>query len=771
MKKLKFFFSIIIFTLVMNSLTAQTSGSWILPYSINVNQLKFEPNTQTIIPLNQFVGEYTLNSAGGYDDNGDLLFFAVDYLLYYDEYNGWDNSDYVKGDNNELNSEIQIINKPGITGNYFFILYSKRNNGDTEGGGFYYTEIDATDPEQVQIGQQEKFRGVDVAGVMAFALTEEENGERYVYTSDHQEGLLRHTMNSNGITSGNYDIVVNQNYFGIGNEFYFDAYNMELIKDNNDETIIAWITTHEGDKDKLFMVNADTQEGALFEPQLGRISGIEFTIQEENIIYLSCSNGGIYKYEYDIATGSGAATLLPNSSDYKRTFLQTAPDGRIYAVSDDRDDLGRIDLADNGNFYNNYISIYVNSVYDDNDYYSILPENGNYIKFFTLEVDSNQVACPGDCNGYAWATPSTGNEGDYTWVWTDENQNIVSTAFDADNLCEGQYVVCATDTISNYTVCDTIEITLDPNTFDYNTMQYYPSTLPTSPWNNVTLSFKDGFTIASGETLELTNNTKLMFGEDARLIIEPGAKLIVDNSTLTNHNLCPAVWSGVEVWGDPSTHQFEFSGPCAQGKLIMENNSVIEHAMVGARTHLKNSSAKAGGIIQAEESSFLNCARGVEFWQYANIYNSKEYDNVSKFNECVFDINNNSIVPFFDAFAYLYGVKGISFVKCDFTNNKDALPAAKGINSLNAGFSIDGKCDVQIKPCPAGHYQQSYFHNLECGVWASNTGTTNKAITVENTFFDSNITGVYLSNVDDAVILFCDFNIAKNTGDAGICEG
>ena len=128
----------------MNSLTAQTSGSWILPYSINVNQLKFEPNTQTIIPLNQFVGEYTLNSAGGYDDNGDLLFFAVDYLLYYDEYNGWDNSDYVKGDNNELNSEIQIINKPGITGNYFFILYSKRNNGDTEGGGFYYTEIRET---------------------------------------------------------------------------------------------------------------------------------------------------------------------------------------------------------------------------------------------------------------------------------------------------------------------------------------------------------------------------------------------------------------------------------------------------------------------------------------------------------------------------------------------------------------------------------------------------------------------------------------------------
>ena len=96
------------------------------------------------------------------------------------------------------------------------------------------------------------------------------------------------------------------------------------------------------------------------------------------------------------------------------------------------------------------------------------------------------------------------------------------------------------------------------------------------------------------------------FAPEAQLIIEDGAKLTINGTTLTVDKRCASnvMWKGVEVWGGgPGTLQ-----QIVAGEFVAQNNSIIEHAIEGAVNfnHAASpSNANNGGIIKVLQAQLL----------------------------------------------------------------------------------------------------------------------------------------------------------------------
>ncbi|MEX2379592.1 MAG: hypothetical protein WD530_02545, partial [Vicingaceae bacterium] len=133
--------------------------------------------------------------------------------------------------------------------------------------------------------------------------------------------------------------------------------------------------------------------------------------------------------------------------------------------------------------------------------------------------------------------------------------------------------------------------------------------------------------IESGNTLTISGeNTVIRFagyesvGVASKIVIEAGAKLIVDNATLTNDARCAtAFWEGIEVYGDNDYDQSDLS---KQGVLELKNDAVIEKSRgITVNTPV---TWGAGGLIRASNTTFKDCKKSVAF-------NSYPFDNKSYF--------------------------------------------------------------------------------------------------------------------------------------------
>ncbi len=60
-----------------------------------------------------------------------------------------------------------------------------------------------------------------------------------------------------------------------------------------------------------------------------------------------------------------------------------------------------------------------------------------------------------------------------------------------------------------------------------------------------------------GATLTINEDARVGFIDDAKLIVHPGAKLVIDGGTLTN--ACDEAWQGIEVWGNPNEHRYQLT--------------------------------------------------------------------------------------------------------------------------------------------------------------------------------------------------------------------
>ena len=355
MKKIIFYIitSLIMFTFNVHNTNAQTqNGSWILAHDDlmeEISQIIFNPNSITMVHLAWNSGELK-SSAGGYNqNNGDLLFYVLNNKLY--DKNSNFVGQYVLNNEAYMSAELQIINRPGSNDRYYIITSFKDlyEGGEDDNGRFYYTEVEVDLNTGNVIYQDDIwFQSTDYNRT-GFALTEEENGQRYIYVSAKNIGIQRHTVTNTGISDNPVEIV---NHLNTQINGKFDAHNFELKINEDEETILAWINIS---VEKLYIVNVDNNMNVdidVFDINLGRMGGIEFSPVEDNVIYISCSddqNGGIIKYDYE---DGEILEHLTYNGEYGRTFLQQAPDGHIYAVSNNGMNIGRIEMP-SGNFYAN----------------------------------------------------------------------------------------------------------------------------------------------------------------------------------------------------------------------------------------------------------------------------------------------------------------------------------------------------------------------------------------------------------------------------------
>jgi hypothetical protein len=294
--------------------------------------------------------------------------------------------------------------------------------------------------------------------------------------------------------------------------------------------------------------------------------------------------------------------------------------------------------------------------------------------------------------------------------------------------------------------------------------------------------------INAGVILTINSGVTVKFAENARLIIKPGAKVVLNGSTLTNH--CADYWPGVEVWGQASLKQTSAN----QGFLDMKNGAIIEHAACGVRLGNLASTVpnwtydwnKTGGIVKSVGScTFRNNRKDVEFLPYQNFTTTGGQNvllkNVSRFTDCRFGVTAAlpNVTNLSERLS-LYDVDGVKFTACFFYISGAGAAAypmnnrSNAIYSVASSFVVESKCSAYVplgSECEAGYLTASTlgdpgndvlpskFVNFKQAIRA--VGVTDFGnISISGTLFLENRMGIYLGGIANASIYRNRFKIA-----------
>jgi hypothetical protein len=719
---------------------SQMYGKWIVPYYSEYGEAYYKTYqlsfTETGIMADELGDEYIqiesayghLFSGGAYNANYDLVFYIINNMISDSLGNSFEFSNTPSFLHEYICPEFQIIPRPGTLNQYIVIYTIEMGNAAIISKYFIVSINENTGELEIEIPTPDGFNDYDDL-YAAFAISEEINDSRYVYTvgsgtdDPPYTGLIRFLSDANGF--GEKTWLFTPSNTGLTSKD-FEAYNMEM-KTSGDTYIFAWIHGTENSYqnwhvDEIVVINGDTDQ--VFDLSLGRIGGIEFSHFEDNILYASCTDRGIVKLNY--VTGELSDVYAPATPDYSRTFLQTAPDGHIYAVSNDGTKLGRILQHGNnaGSFQADVFtsptggSITTYKTFGNQRYY-ILPENERIHTPLEISVYTEPETCPGDADGRAEIHVSGGVPFDNGYPYLISSNPSLNWFWDAahfyfysDNLSEGiyEYTLSDANTPDPNVWSGSFEIELDNSQYSFqnNFLEITSNTtLPNAGFPDDFYSFEKGIHINAGATLTI-NNSIYEFGHEAVIIVEPGAKLIVNNTTLTNSKFCSdnlQLWKGVRVHGNKQQSQWpDAQGNLAQGYLEL-NDAVIENAIDAVVLWKPGDYATTGGIVIANNSIFRNNKKAVHALNYRN-YNpatGQEMDYRALFADCDFVINTNYLgTHTFSKHVDLSSVKGVRFTACNFNLATDAPNVSAwnmGIGAYSAGFHVNAKCNNSTIPC------------------------------------------------------------------------
>lgn len=262
--------------------------------------------------------------------------------------------------------------------------------------------------------------------------------------------------------------------------------------------------------------------------------------------------------------------------------------------------------------------------------------------------------------------------------------------------------------------------------------------------------------VSSGYTLTITSEVHL--DADRKIIVEPGARLVLDGATLTNH--CETFWSGIEVRGNSSSPQYAVN----QGTLTLKNGATIEFARNAVQLWQPNNWSSTGGIVRATNATFRNNQRDVDLVDYNWSLSGVGQPNQSFFLNCDFITDNEYNYPTLKEHVRMYHVYGVRFTNCNFEDQRptaDAPERGKGILSLDAKFKVlgtyTGGTQTTVEYYNDSLYNGCTFTGLTAGVHAMNLNSTN-TITLDQALFTDCQYGVSLQLVDDAMVTRNKFN-------------
>lgn len=295
-----------------------------------------------------------------------------------------------------------------------------------------------------------------------------------------------------------------------------------------------------------------------------------------------------------------------------------------------------------------------------------------------------------------------------------------------------------------------------------NVKEITPSSVPYEITSNETWDFKikmyQNIIIKSGNVLTIT--CEVMMPNEGKIIVEPGAKLVIDGGKVTNFYYLPDdkidLWQGIEVWGNPQLQQNNSN----QGVVEVINDGTIEFAENGIRTIRRNNSggldwSKTGGIVRVNGGIFKDCRRGIEFMSYQNIGpNGNELMNNSFISNATFVTTDDKLsVPY--AGISLNDVTGVRIRNTVFENLQsdietiDIAERGNGIISIDANYRAISSYSFSTGEPIAGTGNE--FKNLFYGVLAYGGSGRSDLIINDNTFEEC-IYGVGLMGSNYGVI-------------------
>lgn len=274
--------------------------------------------------------------------------------------------------------------------------------------------------------------------------------------------------------------------------------------------------------------------------------------------------------------------------------------------------------------------------------------------------------------------------------------------------------------------------------------------------------------VMPGATLTITSTAN--FAPNTKLIIEPGAAVIVDAGGLL-HNSCGKEWGGVQVLGNSALAQTSTN----QGYFELRNGGTIENASIGILVGDLNDLTKGGGVVkiagtQAQPGGFVrNCRPALRYMPYGYTPNSGYYTrNLGKFVHAVFEFTDAAVDADqgMDELIKLDGVDGIGFYACTFRNTianvAETQLLGHGIHSLESRFRVTSTCPTPGTPCTAAQMVPSTFSGLDHGVHALGAAASS-IFTVENSSFSNNIAGVFASGITGFKVWKNDFELTDRT--------
>jgi len=266
-------------------------------------------------------------------------------------------------------------------------------------------------------------------------------------------------------------------------------------------------------------------------------------------------------------------------------------------------------------------------------------------------------------------------------------------------------------------------------------------------FTNTTLTIGNTLRITNNATVTFTNST-LRFYSTAKIIIDPGSKLVLDGTTLTN-SCSDKLWQGIFVSGNTYLPQT----PQDQGVLELKNGAIIENAWNAITTHGLQPNGNIdwntrGGIIYANNAIFKNNRRSVEFLAYPPIGSNIVRQNASYFRNCTFMVDDNHLFEtsssYYPVHITMWGVSGVQVRGCKFENNIINMPnRGQAIYTIDAGYIVDEYCSsYNMQTCKCNNLPApSDFRGFNRAIESLYLGMQ-YTIRIDRSNFANNIAGI-----------------------------
>lgn len=763
MKNVRFYFKGLIAGLAIafsSQVTAQ-SNLWVMPPyyvfhdelgNVSLNSL---PTDLTVSdPVIAYKGGAATTVANGMQDaNGELLFFIVDGIFYDSDGDAIGVIDYIINLPEEIKgtAEVSIVPSPGSCSR-FYIFLAGRNNYSGNGSKVpYYVILDMTEPSSHAEGKMGNIIHVDKLqslipswepsivpnsskqGSVYFAVSEENNEERFVFVSD-RNNVFRFILNNSGIHfDGTIDVGLDTGL----NDIAFRS-GMELVRVENSsikyrlslslpfdpqgnnqtsENVVCVfnldengdISTDENGFERYYLPYVNY--GGLSIDDRPQVHGLEFS-PDGNILYITHKTNIYYQnaFEYfDFNNHAVGVQSVPGISvqdalNFEFSQIEIGRDGKLYLA------------------YENGIATFSN------------PNNPSL-----GSLDLNAL-------NFSYSSNREGSELNdlrfKSYLFPDQIDGM-----DYKNSIE--YVV--TETVANYVAL--------------NDGVWKPGS---NPWgiNNGDILVLEELKIPVGRDITIKDMT-FRFALDAKVIVEQGAKLTLDNTIFTNNKLdCDLddreYWKGIQVFGTSNKNQYPKLNPTHQGMIVIKNNSVIEYARLGVVNWKDDKWDSIGGVIQASNSLFRNNRKDVAFMSYNNFSQGNPsviLDNTSYFKDCEFISDDFFIEEASSPLAHvtLWAVKGVSFQNCSFKNEVNKINSSspnRGVYSVDAGFSVLARCTTVPAlgaQCPSSSLLRSKFKGFQNAIEATGAGTT-ETVKIQQSEFIDNVRDISIFELDNASI-------------------